>query len=174
MAGVKTKYATMDRRSSIGANSNNVVCLAAGGNPVVLPEGTSTVTAASVIVPGGTMGKNGTLRISVRMRFDPAQTGSKVFDITLGGQQLATFSGGGATWGSIHYIAEIQNKDSESLQAGTINAGRPFQENATTTFLSAAVNTAVDQELRIRVRKVNGTDLAVLENWHVECVRPFD
>ena len=131
--------------------------------------GTAAGTLVSAVMPGGSMGPNGTLRISTVFSAAGAG-GTKTQRYTLGGTLVDSF--GAITSGSqiIHKQAHIHNRGLQSAQAAsgstsgnsssyTLNAG---------TLIYTAIDTAQSQVVGIVGFMGAASDCLVLEQYLIE------
>lgn len=139
--------------------------------------GVGAQTLFSGIVPGGSMGKNGSLRIMCRHRHTNSAN-AKTFEIFFGGVKFTQY--GTTTNLSSGVMAWIQNTNSDQLQQLSASPGSGValgagSYNATgADWKSANIDTSVDQSLVIKCTKANGAEFASLENISVELIPSLD
>lgn len=121
----------------------------------------SPVTVCTMTVPGGSMGKNGALRIEAMFTLS-ATAGNKVFDFLLGGSSLGDRQNLSSNAVS-RVIRQVQNRNSETRQisdrANTVGGAY----DAGPAFLSRTVDTTLDQPLSITLDLATATDFCILE-----------
>jgi hypothetical protein len=165
-----------------GTPDANTLTLCAGiGTTDAAGTGTMTGIGAqtlfSGIVPGGSMGKNGSLRIMCRHRHTNSAN-AKTFEIFFGGVKFTQY--GATTNLSSGVMAWIQNTNNDQVQqlSGSPGSGVAVgagSYNATgADWKSANIDTSVDQLLVIKCTKANGAEFASLENISVELIPSLD
>lgn len=144
--------------------------IASSAVAITAPTNTSNNVLATVVIPGGSMGPNGTIRVTVWASMSGVD--NKTLRIRLGGVTLGTNSLSTSVLVQCQY--EITNRNSESIQIGQTNSARTFSEfTSGAAFISGAVNTQVDQNLTIELQKTTGADGYVIERYSVEVIRPL-
>lgn len=142
-------------------------------HPVVLAQsavaasitGTTAETAlASITVPGGIMGPNGSLRVTARYSVT-GSANTKSFRTRLGG--TAFISPGVASASSIEYktVCNIFNRGNQSAQIGDGDSSGISAGNVSYT---GAINTALDQVLTITGQLATASETITLESYTVE------
>lgn len=133
---------------------NNVTGTALTGTTV-------QTTLASILIPAGLIGLNGSLRMRA-VASTTNNANSKSINFLLGGTALA----GGAAVSNIANVASnlMSNRGSLASQLNT----SPVSNGATGTFTTTAVNTAIDQILTITGTLAVGTDTMALESYLIE------
>lgn len=146
-------------------------------------EGTGTMTGIgaqtlfSGLIPGGSMGKNGSLRIMCRHRHTNS-VNAKKFEIFFGGVKFTQY--GTTTSLSSGVMAWIQNTNSEQIQQVSASPGSGValgagSYNATGgDWGRANIDTSVEQLLEVKCTKANGAEFASLENISVELIPSLD
>ncbi|GAB1719056.1 MAG: hypothetical protein NTAFB09_07870 [Nitrosospira sp.] len=139
--------------------------------------GIGAQTLFSGTVPGGSMGKNGSLRIMCRHRHANSAN-TKTFEVFFGGVKFTQY--GATTTLSSGVMAWIQNTNSDQLQQLSTSPGSGVvvgagSYNATgADWKTANIDTSVDQQLVLKCTKVNGAEFASLENIIVELIPSLD
>lgn len=127
------------------------------------------VTGATVLktvkVPGGTMGKNGMLRITTLWSWNNT-TGTKVVQIAFAGS--VTHGSSGTTSQSIELQKSIRNRNSESAQV--IHNVPNLSTVSGTAVTTIAVDTSVDQDITFLANLSVATDTATLESYLIEVI----
>ena len=139
--------------------------------------GTEAQTLFSGIIPGGSMGKNGSLRIMCRHRHSNSAK-MKTFEIFFGGVKFTQYVATASLSSGV--MAWIQNINSEQIQqvpagpgsgvalgAGSFNA-------AGSDWGRTNIDTSVDQLLAVKCTKASGIEFASLENIEVDLIPSLD
>lgn len=138
-------------------------------NTLVNVTNTSVKTVvASVVIPGGTMGSNGVIRVTFIGDADANNANSKFFILDFGGSTFkqANLSGNksiGAQW----YI--VNRNDPASNVSTTLTAAASYGL-ATAMPQTRTVNTAVDQTLTLSITNVVSTDSMNLQSFEVSII----
>lgn len=136
--------------------------------------GTGAQTVFSGVIPGGNMGKNGSLRFMMRHRHTNSAN-NITFEVWFGGFRFTqwvlttTLTSGMMGW--------IQNLNSEQIQQQptgqgsgyAIGAGN-FNNSAGGDWGTTAIDTSVDQLFQVKITKATGSELARVENMLVEII----
>jgi hypothetical protein len=163
----------------ISTPNANTLALAASSNTTGTGTmiGTEAQTLFSGIIPGGSLGKNGSLRIMCRHRHTNS-TRTKIFEIFFGGVKFTQY---GATNSlSSGVMAWIQNINSDQIQQLSTAPGASValgagSYNATgADWGRANIDTSMDQLLELKCTKANGSEFASLENISVELIPSLD
>lgn len=120
-------------------------------------------------IPGGSMGKTGTLRVAIMASY-PNSANNKVLSVKFGGVLFAqtTLS----TSGLFKGVLEIENFDYNVQRGAGATAGIAFAANGTTGAIQAfSVDTSVDQDLVISVANASAAEATVLEKVRIEVVK---
>jgi hypothetical protein len=139
--------------------------------------GTEAQTLFSGIIPGRSMGKNGSLRIMCRHRHTNSAN-IKSFEIFFGGVRFTQYNA--TTNLSSGIMAWIQNTDSEQIQQLSTGSGSGVVVGAGSFNASGAdwakanIDTSLDQPLTVRCTKTSGNESASLENISVELIPSKD
>lgn len=139
--------------------------------------GTLKQTIYSGVVHGGSMGRNGSLKIYMRAGVNNSAS-AKIFEVAFGGVAFAGFNAVYmATFGAMLLIS---NKNDERVQqrASTTGSGLFLGSGACNAsndvWTTSAIDTALDQLLEIKVNKALGTETAFLDSILVELVPSLD
>lgn len=129
--------------------------------------GTTSPTAAyTLTIPGGLIGKNGTLELTFLYNVNN-DASVKTLAVLYGGTQFA--SAGGTAIESLQSLVRITNQGSNSVQVShpsiTVGIGATQTELIRGTIASAS-----DQTLEFRITLADGTDTATLEDITVAVV----
>lgn len=129
--------------------------------------GTTSPTAAyTITIPGGLIGKYGTLELDFLYNINN-DASNKTLSVLYGGTQFATAGGGSLE--SLQSKVRITNQGSNSVQVCHTSITVP--EGGTQTELTrGAVNSGADQTLEFRITLADGTDTAILEDIVVSVV----
>lgn len=118
--------------------------------PISIVATTSVVTLYSVTIPGGTLGKNGVLKINTWWTHRN-NSSVKTFQIYYGGQLFSSRSN--TTIDSMSFLSIIKNRNNEASQIG-IPEVQYMPYNAFTApwavWKIGSVNTAVDQLIEVK------------------------
>jgi len=142
------------------------------GNPITMPSDTNENIAASIPIPGGAMGPNGWIEVSL-LWATAGPTGTKVTRIRMGGTGTdgnsivaQTLS---ATVTHKQIEANSRNANSASAQVHPNNAQNDGTNPASTSPNgTGAVNTDVNWTLFINLTKATGSDSAILLSYTVK------
>ena len=139
--------------------------------------GTPKQTIYSGIVHGGSMGRNGSLKIYFRAGVNNSAS-AKIFEVVFGGVAFAAFDAVYmATFGTMLLIT---NKNDEKVQqrASTTGSGLFLGSGACNAsndiWTTSAIDTTLDQLLEIKVTKALGKEVAFLDSILVELVPSLD
>jgi hypothetical protein len=151
----------------IAGDANHVVILGQQHTAVTAPADTAENTLYSLVIPGGLMGPNDSLRVT----FAGSQTSNtnvKTWFVRLGGVQLGARAA--ASTAGLRAQLVVSNRNSLSNQIVGVGSAlnTPFTDSAPVT---ASVNTAVNQTLTISASKASGADSLTLESVLVELIR---
>lgn len=138
--------------------------------PKVAGDVLTEQTLFQVTIPGGTMGPNGSLCVDHWFRF--TGSGNKVIRIRLGGVLVHGFTAS-STWVGSMTRTEIKNRNSETSQICPIQTARVYYEQTSGSYVTTAINTAVDQVLSVNILKSTAVDVASLESVRVEILPGF-
>lgn len=118
----------------------------ASQNTAVSITGTAVATVlASFVIPGGTMGANGMLRISPLFVSDGVLANLKGYTVKFGGQNFTAASVAASPY--VTGVSTIRNRNSESIQVANRFLG--FTSQVNTINFTGTVNTAADQTLEL-------------------------
>lgn len=136
---------------------------------VPLTGTTAETVLASVVIPGGLMGPNGAVRVSI-VDSHTNNTNLKILKIALAASVLGSV--GINTSASGEYSFVVRNRGTQIVQVsgGINNFGSGVSGNSAVT---STVNTAVDQTLTITGTLAVGTDTLTLEAYTVEVLPGF-
>lgn len=147
-----------------------VLLLAKSGVQVPAPaNNTNENTLATVTIPGGVIGPNGSLRIYAAFSYT-GSTNIKVMRVRLGGQLLwGSGNINTATQTNIRNQLLMTNRNSQSSQiiGGPNN---PMGGNGTGAIITTNIDTSVSQALTFTATKNLGTEAAALEDYLVELI----
>lgn len=131
---------------------------------------TSETVLATVVIPGGSMGSNGVLRITALWSASPNNANNKTPRTRLGGiggkilRQVSLPS-----LLSARECIQIQNRNAQNSQVGAASgAGAGGWNGAGAAVLTASVDTSTDQSLVFTGQLATGTDSITLESYIVE------
>lgn len=150
-------------------NEKTAIVVATSAEPITAPTNTTENTLLTHVIPGGIMGPSGTVVVNLWGSF--SGTANKVFRIRYGGAIIGTCTVTTALL--IQSEFSFQNRGSVSSQIGQTNSANTYREHATGAFTFSAVNSDVDQPLTITMQKTTGSDVAVIERYSIEVVRPL-
>ena len=139
--------------------------LASGGAPIPLTGTTSETDYVLVTVPGGAMGPNGMIRITTLVSTSSTNANAKNIRYRFGGSAFQNFSV--ASIRMVETMRRVTNRNSQSSQV--IEApGALTYATSTEVPATAAVNTAVDFDIRITGLLGNAADTMTLESYLIE------
>ena len=141
--------------------------LGASGTAVSAGAVTTEETLATVVVPAGSMGTNGALRVTSLWSANNT-AGNKTFKTKLG----ATFFFGRVVAGTTLTVYEqtlISNRTA-STQVSNQTSG-PFGIS-TVAAATGAIDTTAAQNLTLTAQKATAGEVATLESYMVELIRP--
>ena len=142
-----------------GTNSFNIpasLTAVSDAGPGAFAGVTSEITALSVTVPGGLMGKNGGIYEEHAATYNSSAT-NKTVSTKLAGTTFATYNATTSTF--FRYLGRFNNKGSESR-----NFFNQYQIYGYTNASSwTTINTAASQTLTITLTRSTATDTLVLE-----------
>jgi len=159
-----------EEASKIAVASGSSRMITSSAVAITSPLDTNNNTLATVVIPGGSMGPNGIIRVTLWVTMSGST--NKLFRLRLGGVTLGTHTLSTSATAQCQY--EIANRNNESLQIGQTNSAQSFREFAAgAVFLTTAINTAVDQNLTFEVQKTTGAENYIIERYSVEVIRPL-
>lgn len=125
---------------------------------------TGVLSLALVTVPGGLMGKNGRLRITSLWSMTNNANSKSIF-VSLDG--TAFYAVGVSSIRSLQLLTTIANRGAQNSQVGAPSdlVGPGSNGTAPTT---AAIDTSVDQQVKLEIILANGADTVTLESYSVE------
>lgn len=137
-------------------------CLAQSAVAVPLTGTTSKTTLATIAIPAGSIGPNGTVHVTVLFSMTNSAN-NKSFTVELDG---TTFYGITlANQSALQAISIIRNRNSEAAQAGFTNSTGGI---GAASLVTATVNTAVAKNLTITGTLANSGETITLEGYTVE------
>jgi len=131
---------------------------------------TAETTLATVTIPGGLMGANGTIRVSCSWTCGANNANIKYALVKLNGASGSAYINVNlANTLTAHLGRTITNRNNESSQVGSIEttASSAFSTSSAALPLSA-INTAADRDLVFMAQLANGSDTLTLESYLVE------
>lgn len=127
---------------------------------------TTEVVLATVVLPGGTLGPNGALRINAGFTATN-NANAKFASVKFGGQALLSMNLANGAAGSIGLVCT--NRNSLASQYIRNNGHSPV----TGLNSQSTANTAIDQILQITMTLAVGTDIGTLESFTIEVLPGF-
>lgn len=109
----------------------------------------------SFVIPGGTLGANGTLRVEGLAAFTN-NANDKKLRVKFGGIQFGLRNYTNA--GSATFVRKISNQNSESSQIGAASFMAPIGDPASGVVITASIDTSVNQTLQITGELGNAGD----------------
>lgn len=159
-------------------DANTLTLISATSN---IGTGTITGTAKQAIysgfVPGGSIGKNGSLKIYLRIGVSNS-VNAKTFEVAFGGVAFVVLNA--VFMATIGTMLLITNKNDERIQQKTSSIGSGLflgggAYNASDdTWTTSTIDTTLDQLVEIKVTKALGTEIAFLDSILVELVPSLD
>lgn len=141
--------------------------LAHSGVASTAHTGTLTETTKGTIkVPGGTLGKNDALRITVVFGKTTA-VGTVIYRVKFGGVAIGGMQDTVGTK-SVEIIRFVWNRNSLSSQA--VRDDIALGVASSTLVTTASVNTAVDQDITFTIQLANAGDSCTVEAYTVEVI----
>lgn len=133
---------------------------------------TSETTLATIAIPAGAMGVNGSLRIRPKFSYT-GNTNLKTMRVRLGGTSF-WFADNGANASNIgsQPLIDIENRGAANSQIGVAGGTAGVNLTITTAHLTGVVDTTAAQNLTITAQLANGADTATLEAYTVEILNP--
>lgn len=143
--------------------------LAQSGTAVPLTGSTSETTLATVTIPGGLMGPNGSIEVDVSVSFT-ANTNLKTLNIKLGGSLIGGFGRSGATETGARTNVIVQNRGSQSSQIISQPTATSIIYGVFTVTYPATLSkdTSTDQTLTITGTLANSADTITLERYSIK------
>lgn len=140
------------------------IILAQSAAPVALTGTTNETALANIVVPGGVIGPNGSLRITF-LTSNTNNANNKTFKVKLGATLLMPYTY--TAIGEANQILMLRNRGSLATQT-------EFNTNATAFGTTTAapgntnIDTSVDQVLTITGQLAAGADTMTLEGYTIE------
>lgn len=155
----------------LGTRSNGVdtytpAVIAQSAVPSPVTGTVAETTLASITIPGGAMGPNGALRISLAFSVTNSAN-NKTFRAKLGGQTFLLYTVGATNM----FLAAplIRNRGAQNVQLVQNNANAGLGA-ASVAPANANVDTSVDQVLTITAQLASAAETITLEAYTVEVV----
>lgn len=126
----------------------------------------SETTLATIAIPAGAMGVNGSLRVTTKWSM-PNNANTKTMFVRLGGTILG-INVGVTTTTAYNAVTMIQNRGAGNSQIGTNGGGI----GNITGQPTATIDTTIAQNLTITGQLGVGTDTLTLEGYTVEILNP--
>lgn len=165
---VKQGFATVASpdvfRDDSSATFGHVVALAQSHVQITAPNDTNENTLWSVVIPGGLMGPNDTLRITARGSCT-SSANNKTLRLRVGGTAMGQVQATNTV--SVPLNAGFSNRNSQSSQIGGLNTA---VAGSTYVALTSAVNTAQPFAIAITGQLALGTESLTLESVLVELI----
>ena len=137
----------------------------ATGTAAATPADTSENIVGTCTVPGGSIGKNGTLRVTASIT-NGALSGTVTTAIKLGGTTIfATVYA--ATNTGVTYQTILFNKNSESANF-YMNSTAQTNTPTVAGFVDTTIDTSIDQTLQVTITKSVGADAVSLKYLQVQ------
>lgn len=143
--------------------------------------GTMLGTGAQVVysgtIPGGCMGKNGSLKILARHRHTNSAN-NKTFEVFFGGYRFTQWTLTTSLTSGI--MAWIPNLNSEQVQQRPTGQGAGMAlgagnfNNSGGDWENTTIDTAMDQLFQVKITKATGSELARLESLLVQVIPSLD
>lgn len=148
------------------------IVLAQSNVAVSLTGTTNETILATVPVPGGSMGLNGSIRVTSVWSYTNSAN-AKRNRARLGGIAGALFQdNSNTTTASARLMTQIANRNSQSSQVSFVASASGGFGSSTGTIPTFAINTAVSQDLVLTGLLVNAGETITLESYLVELI-PF-
>lgn len=165
VAGFISTVDQLDRaKSELGMS----YMLAQSGVPAAVTGTVAETSLRSIVIPGGSLGPNGSLRIYAVYSMTPS-VNAKTLRCKLGGLEIySAYQVTSATVGSLNKQRVVQNRGAQNAQItypgwnelGVNGGGNPN--------LTGAIDTSVDQVLDFTGQLALGTETLTLESFLVE------
>lgn len=152
------------RRDWRSANMGPIV-LAQSGIASSITGTVAETTLASVTVPGGLMGPNGSLRVNLSFSMVIGAAQNKTMRVKLGGTTFLLYTLNNSTEFLANVIIRNRNSQGVQLIQNSSNAGIGA---SSTAMANAAIDTTVDQLLTITGQLQNAGDSVAIEGYTVE------
>ncbi len=154
---------------------SSVQILAMSGAPITITGTTAETAFATIAVPAGSMGPNGSVRITFVGSCAPSSANLKTFRVRFGG--LAGTAYGALTLTTALALRDqrqIQNRNSTASQIG-MNSSAPAggwgQANA--AIVTSVVDTSQAVDIVLTGTLSSAAETMVLESYVVELIRPL-
>lgn len=130
---------------------------------------TLKTTSYSFIVPGGTLGANGSLKVTPVFRFTGAN-GTRTVGMDFGGTTFWQTAALGSTNLSLNvFTIAVANRNSTSSQIGGAGIGSNSNVGVSATdAVAAAIDTTANQTITLWITLANGNDTGAVERVLVE------
>lgn len=150
-------------------SKSSPIVIAQSGTAVPLTGTTTETTLATITIPGGMMGLNGSIEVDVSASFT-ANTNLKTLNVKLGGTQIGIFSRSGATETGARTNLVVSNRGSQSSQVLSQPASTSVLFGVFTTTYPATLSKDMsqDQALTITGTLANSADTITLERYSVK------
>ncbi|WP_213768996.1 hypothetical protein [Caballeronia sp. dw_19] len=150
------------------AGLKSVGVLAQSYAPIRMSGTTVETVLATVIVPGGAMGPNGSVRVTSLWSFNNTANAKSLF-IRLAGNQLRTAPG--TNFASRSDVFSVQNRGTLASQVSPSSASGPYgTSSGLVTTLS--LDTSIDQPITFAGLLTVASEWMTLEGYTVELLNP--
>jgi hypothetical protein len=161
---------TNEKISGLALGAGTIRVLAQSGVAVAHTGVTTETTLASIVIPAGSMGLNGRVRVTtlwtmtnsannkvMRGRFNHATTGTTYLTSTQ------------TTQNTFRHQFEIINRNSQSSQCGAPGGLNAYGQT-TGVLLTSAIDTSVETTIYLTGQLVNASETLTLEGYMVELI----
>ena len=154
-------------------NKVPIQILASSGAAVSCAADTAENTLASITIPAGAMGPNGSLRVSTLWTMTNSAN-NKTIQVKLGGTGGTAFCNLvlGAGIASARYQHQIHNANSQSSQVGFVAANTVGFGTAAGANVTASIDTSAATTLVITGQKASAGEVLTLLAYTVELIKP--
>lgn len=144
---------------------NGVQLIGRGAAPSSVTGTTAETTLATVTIPAGLLGVNGSLRVVSTLSLTN-NANSKTLRIRYGGTPFITnFPSGSASSGT---DATVSNRGAANSQVASFGSSAYSGGNATSSVSTGAVDSTANQDVTVTMQLGTGTDTVTLERYRVE------
>ena len=154
-----------------GSSSSGITVFAQSAVAVSGAADANENTLATITIPGGTIGANGSVRIWTSWTLTNS-VNNKTMRIRLGGISGTQFMAYIATTSaSFNAVRSISNRNSQSSQVGSMPIGSSSFDISTGSLPTGTVDTSIDQTLVITGQKATAGETLTLERYLVEIIK---
>lgn len=135
--------------------------------PIAHTGTTEATTLFTMVIPGRTLGKNGSIRVTSTWT-GTADTSDKRIRIRYGGNLFVNANVASSTNGAYRHQVEISNQGDVNSQSAFVPNSVSGWGSSDGTFSTASINSDADQSVDIQASLTDSTDTLTLQSYRIE------